>query len=121
MRYRPHAPHMFSENEMRLQVAQLLPRLLLNRQRYGRYLDILVTHSPPYGIHDQPDLPHTGFKVFLTFMSLFKPRFLLHGHVHLYRQDIPRVTPYEDTTVINVYPYRILDTEDPTASLTPPV
>lgn len=113
MRYRPHAPHMYTEREMTLQVVRLVPRLLWNRQRYGRYLDILITHSPPFGIHDQSDLPHTGFKIFLTFMRYFKPRYLLHGHVHLYRQDVPRVTTHEETTVINVYPYRLLEIESP--------
>jgi len=109
MRYRPRAPHMYTEGEMRAQLARLVPKLLWNRQRHGRYLDILVAHSPPFGVHDREDLPHTGFKVFLTLMQLFKPRYLLHGHIHIYRQDIPRVTPYQQTTVINVYPYRLLD------------
>ncbi len=111
MRYRPRAPHMYTESEMRTQMVRLIPRLLWNRQRYGRFLDILVTHSPPFGIHDRQDLPHTGFKVFLTLMQLFKPRFLLHGHIHIYSQDYPRVTKYEETTVINVYPYRMIDVD----------
>lgn len=111
MRYRPRAEHMYTENEMRTQVARLVPRLLWNRQKFGRFLDVLVTHSPPFGIHDRDDLPHTGFKVFLTLMQLFKPRYLLHGHIHIYRQDYPRVTQYEETTVMNVYPYKVLDIE----------
>ncbi len=111
MRYRPRAEHMYTESEMRTQMVRLIPRLLWNRRRFGRYLDILVTHSPPFGIHDRRDLPHTGFKVFLTLMQMFKPRYLLHGHIHIYSQDYPRVTKYEETTVINVYPYRMLDIE----------
>jgi uncharacterized protein len=113
MRYRPQAALMYSEAEMRQQVTRLVPRLLLNRQRYGRYLDILVTHSPPFGVHDRSDIAHTGFKIFNTFIKLFKPRYLLHGHIHLYRQNTPRVTLVENTSVINVYPYRILDLEKP--------
>ncbi len=109
MRYKPHAPYMYTETEMRMQIAQMVPRLLWNRQRFGRALDILVTHSPPFGIHDRPDLPHTGFKVFLSFLRMFKPRYLLHGHIHLYRSDAPRVTQFEDTTVINVYPNYTLE------------
>ena len=111
MRYRPHAPLMYSEREMQQQVARLIPRLLWNKQRYGRYLDILVTHSPPFGIHDRKDVPHTGFNVFLAFMKTFRPRYLLHGHIHIYRNDVPRVTQFEDTTIINVYPYRVIDCE----------
>jgi len=109
MRYKAYADYMYSETEMRRVVAQLVPRLLWNRQRLGRALDILVTHSPAYGIHDRPDLPHTGFKVFLTFLRLFRPRYHLHGHIHIYRQDEVRETRFEDTTSINVYPYRVLE------------
>lgn len=113
MRYRPNAPYMYTESEMRLQVAALLPTLLQNKLRYGRYLDILVTHSPPFGIHDKPDLPHTGFKIFLKFLQWFRPQYLLHGHIHRYSQTAPRFTQYYDTAVINVYPYYTL-------SYTPP-
>lgn len=109
MRYHPNAPLMYTESEMRMQIAQLVPRLLWNRRRFGRALDVLVTHSPPYGIHDRPDLPHNGFRVFLTFLKSFKPRLHLHGHIHLYRSDTTVETVYEQTTVINVYPYRLLD------------
>lgn len=109
MRYKAHADFMYTEAEMRRVVAQLVPRLLWNRQRLGRALDILVTHSPAYGIHDRPDLPHTGFKVFLSFLRLFRPRYHLHGHVHIYRQDEVRETRFEDTTIVNVYPYRVLE------------
>jgi uncharacterized protein len=108
MRYRPQASLMYSEREMRWQFSQLVPRLLLNRRRHGRYLDVLVTHSPPFGIHDRSDLPHTGFKVFLTLMRLFQPRYLLHGHIHLYRLDTVRESQFEETTILNVYPYRLL-------------
>ena len=109
MRYKAHADYMYTEAEMRRVVAQLVPRLLWNRQRLGRALDVLVTHSPPFGIHDRPDLPHTGFKVFLSFLRLFTPRYHLHGHVHIYRQDEITQTQFEETTIINVYPYRLLE------------
>jgi Icc-related predicted phosphoesterase len=109
MRYKAHAGYMYTEAEMRRVVAQLVPRLLWNRQRLGRALDVLVTHSPPFGIHDRPDLPHTGFKVFLSFLRLFKPRYHLHGHIHIYRQDEVSETRFEETTVVNVYPYKVLE------------
>ncbi|MCP4425641.1 MAG: metallophosphoesterase [Chloroflexi bacterium] len=111
MRYRAHTPLMYTEAEMRQQIPRLVPRLLLNRQRYGRYLDILVTHSPPLGVHDRSDTAHTGFKIFHTFIKLFKPRYLLHGHIHIYRQDEIRETQVEETKVTNVYPYRIIEFE----------
>ncbi|GJM40882.1 MAG: metallophosphoesterase [Ardenticatenaceae bacterium] len=109
MRYRPQAPFMYSETEMRYQIAQLLPLLLKNKVRYGRFLDILVTHSPPFGIHDKPDIPHTGFKIMRNLLQWVKPRLMLHGHIHIYRRDTPTVSKFEETTIINVYPYRIID------------
>jgi Icc-related predicted phosphoesterase len=113
MRYRPDAPFMYSENEMRYQISRLLPRLLINKIRYGRFLDILVTHSPPFGIHDRNDLPHTGFRGFLPLLKWVQPRYMLHGHIHLYRRDAIAVTQYEQTTIINVYPYFAFDYHKP--------
>ena len=52
-------------------------RLLWNRLFHGRWLDILVAHSPPAGIHDGPDRPHLGFDSFLWLMRTFKPRYLV--------------------------------------------
>src|SRR5690606_30054496 len=92
-------------------IARMVPGLLYNRIRYGRWLDVLVAHSPPLGIHDQPDLAHTGFQSFLAFMRTFKPRYLLHGHIHLYRLDETTMTRYVETDVVNVYPYRFLEIE----------
>ncbi len=111
MRYRPKAPLMYTESEMRWEALRLLPQLLWRRLRYGNPLDVLVTHSPPYGIHDRSDLAHTGFRVFGEIVRIFKPRYLLHGHVHVYRQDATRITDVGNTKVINVYPYLVLDTD----------
>ena len=113
MRYRPHAPFMYTESEMRYQIAQLLPVLLRNKLRYGRFLDILVAHSPPYNIHDRPDLPHTGVKIMRNLLQWVKPRYMLHGHIHIYRRDAVTVTKFEETTIINVYPYCFLDFHNP--------
>ncbi len=109
MRYRPKAKCMYTEEEMAWEILPLLPTLLWNRIRYGRALDILVTHSPPYGIHDLPDRAHTGFKVFLTLMKWARPRYLLHGHIHTRLNSDPQITRYEATTVMNVYPYRFME------------
>jgi len=113
MRYRPTDPLMYTEAEMRWEIARLLPHLLWRRFRLGRALDILVTHSPPFQIHDRPDRAHTGFRFFHRFMALFRPRYLLHGHIHVYRRDVPRVTRFEDTIVINVYPSFRLNLAEP--------
>jgi Icc-related predicted phosphoesterase len=100
----------YTETEMRFRILKLAPRLLLNKLLYGRFLDILLTHSPPFGIHDQDDLCHRGFKSFLLFMRLFKPRFLLHGHIHIYDSSTIRKSRFCETDIINVYGHYILDT-----------
>lgn len=109
IQYQPDAIHQYTEAEMRRRILRLAPRLVWNRLRHGRYLDILVTHSPPYGIHDSTDRAHRGFKSLLTFMQVFKPRYLLHGHVHVYRRDVQVETQYRQTTVVNVYPRRVIN------------
>lgn len=111
MRYNKAPRFQYTDADMWGNVARMAPALLYNRLRYGRYLDVLVAHSPPFGIHDKPDRPHTGFKSFRYFMQVFKPRYLLHGHIHLYRHNEVTRTRYLETDVINVYPYRILNLE----------
>ncbi len=101
----------YTEIGMFFQIVRLLPKLLFHRIFHGRFLDILVTHSPPYGIHDLPDRCHTGFKVFLWFMKVFKPRYLIHGHVHLYDKNAERSEKYLDTEVINAYNHCLINME----------
>ena len=109
IRYNSNPRFQYTQNEMWLKVLQLTPSLLWNRLFHGRALDILVAHSPPAGIHDGPDRPHVGFDSFLWLMRTFKPRYLLHGHKHVYRHEETTVTQYHHTTVINVYPWRIIE------------
>ncbi|TVR90457.1 MAG: metallophosphoesterase [Spirochaetaceae bacterium] len=102
----------YTNYQMWLKVMWLIPKLLWNRIRHGRYLDILLTHASPKGIHDKPDACHQGFSSFLWFMRRFKPRYLLHGHIHLYDRNEKRETQYHDTLVINVYDHYVLKIED---------
>ena len=99
----------YTERQMKMQLLALVPRLIYNKLRYGRYLDIFVAHAAPFGIHDRPDPCHRGFKCFLWFIKKFKPRYFLHGHIHLYDLQAPRVTAYENTTVINVFSNYLLE------------
>ena len=103
-----HGPHQYSELGMRYQISRIVPRLLLNKLRYGRYLDILITHAPPRGIHDRPDRCHTGFEAFRRFIRRFRPRYHLHGHIHVYDRQTTVRTQVDDTIVQNVYGYKEL-------------
>ena len=109
MRYNNRPDFQYTEMEMKARVAALSPGLIKNRVQFGRYLDILVTHAPPYKIHDGTDLPHTGFKVFRWFIDQYKPRYLMHGHKHVYDQREETITEVGATKVVNTYGYRILE------------
>ncbi len=109
MRYKQDGGPQYTEREMWRKTLALAPRLLWNRLRYGRYLDVLVTHAPPYGVHDGSDLCHTGFKSFLWLMRGFRPRYLVHGHVHLYGPSPVRRTVYGSTLVVNAYGQQIIE------------
>jgi Icc-related predicted phosphoesterase len=88
----------------------MLPRLILNRLQYGRAMDILISHSPPFGIHDDSDPAHNGLKAVNWLIHVAQPRYLLHGHTHFYRQNIasPETTT-GITKIINVYPYKVIE------------
>lgn len=112
LRYKPDGTNMYTDAEMMRRVWRLVPWMLFNNYRYGSYLDILITHAPPLGIHNGPDYPHRGFKAFLWLMDRFRPRFLVHGHIHLsYGYDSGVCTKYGATTVINTAGYRLMTVE----------
>lgn len=107
-RYKPRGRHQYTDAEMSMRILPHYPRLIINRMRFGRAIDLLVTHAPPYRIHDGRDLAHVGFRPFRRLMALARPRLLVHGHMHALRNLEPTVTRFRDTTVCNIYPYRIL-------------
>lgn len=111
MRYND-GEHQYSQREMSLMAAAIAPRLIWNRYRHGRPVDIIITHAAPWGIQDGSDLPHQGFRAFVQLMERYKPRYLVHGHTHLYRQDAPRMTQFGETTIINSYGYQILEIDE---------
>jgi calcineurin-like phosphoesterase family protein len=110
MRYNK-GKHQFTEREMFLRMLKMVPRLLFNRILHGRYVDILLTHAAPLGLGDDTDRCHQGFSTFLTFMQWFKPRYLLHGHIHLQDMNANRHHVYKQTQVINIFQSYIL--QDP--------
>ena len=111
MKYNSGA-HQYSELQMSTNALMMLPTLGLNRLRYGRGVDVMISHAAPRGIHDEPDLCHQGFGAFLGMMRRHRPLYWLHGHIHIYRQDTVRVTRYLDTTVVNAYEYQLIEIDD---------
>lgn len=101
-----YGPHQYSQSRYWLMALSLVPGLLANKLRTGRYLDILVTHAPPWKIHDQDDLPHRGIKAFNWLVKVFQPAFHFHGHIHLYRQDADTLSRLGRTQIINTFGWR---------------
>jgi uncharacterized protein len=102
----------YSQTEMFVRAYRLLPKIFMSRLRYKRPLDILVTHSPPEGIHDDDDLPHRGLRALNYVLDMARPRYMLHGHTMFYRQNLKsHITQYRWTQIMNVYPFRVFDME----------
>jgi Icc-related predicted phosphoesterase len=111
MRYN-NGSNQFTDFQMFLEIIKIFPKLLWNKVFHGRFLDILLTHAPPKGIHDKNDKCHLGFKSFIWFMRVFKPKYLVHGHIHLYDLSDVRCTKCGYTTIINAYSHYVINLGD---------
>ena len=88
LQYNNRGYYQYTQNEMWWNVFSLIPGLLLNKLKYGRYLDLFVTHAPPWEIHDQKDRTHQGIKAFRWLLQTFQPRYHFHGHIHVYKPNM---------------------------------
>lgn len=110
VRYRPDGTNQYTQIEAFARAFSLIPRLMLNRLQYGRALDILITHSPPFGIHDDEDPAHIGLKALNWLIRFAKPRYLFHGHTHFYKTNLTNSeTVINLTRITNVYPYKVIE------------
>lgn len=89
--------HGYTEAEMRRRCA----RMALLAQATGG-VDLVVTHAPARGYGDLDDLPHRGFETLGALVERVRPRYLVHGHVHMEYGRIERVREHPcGTTIIN--------------------
>ncbi len=108
-RYRS-GPHQYSQWQLRTMACNLTPRLLYNRARYGRAVDVLLTHAAPKGPHEGADYPHRGVGAFNTFADRWKPKVHIHGHVHLNGANAPReYTTDSGVRVVNAFGFTVLE------------
>lgn len=97
----------YEQSEMRKRVKRLWFSLFKHKG-----IDILVTHAPAYHVGDGEDRCHTGFEVFVDLLEKYKPRYFLHGHVHIsYGRRFRRLNAYDETLIINGYESYIFDYE----------
>ena len=116
VKYRPDGVNQHTQAEAFQRAARLMPGLLFNRLRYGRALDILITHSPPFGIHDDETQAHTGLKAINWLLRWARPRYHFHGHTHFFRQNLAvSITKLGPTTIMNVFPYKIIEVSSQSA------
>ena len=107
IRYNDHV-HGFTEAEMGRQAA----RLTLLAQATGG-VDVIVTHAPARGYGDLEDLPHRGFEAFNRLLERTRPRYLVHGHVHLNYGRIERVREHAcGTTIVNAFGSHVIEIPD---------
>lgn len=110
IRYRPDGTNQHSQTEAYWRAVRMWPRLWLNRSQYGRSLDILITHSPPFGIHDEDSKAHQGLKAINWLLRVAQPRYHFHGHTHFQRRNLsPSNSVQGLTKIVNVFPYQIID------------
>lgn len=104
MKYK-EGPHQYTEAAMKGRLLRMKPKLWRKKNK----IDILVAHAPAMGLGDMEDIPHRGFKTFRTILDQYKPKYFLHGHVHLNYSRNPRKITYGETEIINGYEYHIFD------------
>ena len=100
--------YQYTEREMRRRVR----KLWFKAHRAGG-IDLLLTHSPA-----SFDKAHKGFVCFNDLLEEYRPKWFVHGHIHLsYDAKLPRVCSHGPTTIINAterYEFEIPD-PDPAA------
>lgn len=95
----------YTEKEMAKRVKKLRWKLL-----WHKGFDILVTHAPALGLHDDDDLCHKGFDTFNKLLDKYHPKLFVHGHVHKsYGQAFQREDMVGETQVINAFEKYIIE------------
>lgn len=92
-------PHQYSERQMQRRICRLRRKI-----RKAGGVDIVLTHAPAAGYGDAEDYAHRGFACLVDLIDQYKPRYLIHSHVHLnYGHNIPRILERNETIIINAY------------------
>lgn len=91
----PHAA-LYSQEEM-FEILKDMPRA-----------DIVITHAPPYGVHDDPnDTAHRGWKALREYVEKHQPDYVLHGHTYPSKGEVV-IDLIGKTKVIFVYMDKIV-------------
>ena len=98
-------PHQYTEEQMRRRIKRLRRKI-----KKAGGVDVVLTHAPAAGDGDATDFAHRGFECFVELMDEYKPKYLIHSHVHLnYGHNIPRILQRNETTIINAFERYVLE------------
>jgi Icc-related predicted phosphoesterase len=113
IRYRSDGVNQYTQRQAFFRAYRLLLRLLVSQKRHGRGLDILIAHSPPFGIHDDESQAHQGLNALNFLIRTVRPRYLFHGHTHFFRHNLEEcVTQVGQTTIRNIFPYKVIEIDE---------
>ena len=106
--YKP-GEYMYSEVDMQRRIQKVKRDIVLKNG-----FDILLTHSPIRGYGDMDDPAHRGFAAFEDLIRKYKPKYMIHGHVHAsygtaFKRELLHST---GTKIINAYDKFLLDVEE---------
>ncbi|MDB4992112.1 MAG: metallophosphoesterase [Parcubacteria group bacterium] len=71
------------------------------------YVDVMLAHSPPKGIHDEDDPAHQGLQALRDYVERMQPKYFLHGHTYV--SEGTQEDLLGNTKVVHVYADQILD------------
>jgi Icc-related predicted phosphoesterase len=72
VRYKPNPYAIMYHQEEALALLDQIPKA-----------DILISHAPPFGVHDEPDdVTHAGLKVLNEYLERHHPKYHFHGHTY---------------------------------------
>jgi Icc-related predicted phosphoesterase len=95
VRYTPGADLQYTQNEA-TRLARKIPRA-----------DVLISHAPPRGVHEEPDdRAHEGFDGLRDYDLAVQPRLHLHGHTPAPPRRDERLG---ETQVVHVVSHQVLD------------
>jgi Icc-related predicted phosphoesterase len=117
IRYR-RGPNQYSQREQARRGRRLVRRARRAARRDRHGVDVLLTHSPPFGCGDEDDPPHRGFAALHDVVAALRPRLLLHGHIHPYGRSAPDRL-LGQTRVVNVVGHKLLEFPDPAVGSLP--
>ena len=69
-------------------------------------VDVLISHSPAFGINDDVDPAHIGFTGLRDYLDNNSVQFFLHGHT--YPRESELITTYRNTNILYIHSDQIV-------------